>query len=231
MKAVSLYAGAYWGPRRETLDACAERADAFMEGLRSLDPALATWYKLGRSRRDALRHQVLIEHDVLRKLLESGRNRRDFDRTVIEELGYSMFLWNGQEPSIGLHIGCGVSSPYVTNVVVIDLPRSDEDLGKLASAETARNLMRLLVQCWDPEWSTLSSHDWREEQEVQAGEAVLGWMTYIRWVTEPLDLPPRVAVEHLGPGSLVIAAPELAMVSGRQLTAIRQALASDLRRP
>lgn len=231
MTAVSLYSGAYWGPRQETLDACAERADAFMKGLCSLDPALATWYKTGRSRRDALRHQVSTEHDVLRKLLESGRHRRDFDRAVIEDLGYSMGLWNGQEPSVGLHIGCGMSSPYVTNAVVINLPRSDEDLGALASAETARELMRLLVQCWDPEWSTLSSHDWREEQEAQPGEPVLGWLTYLRWLTEPSALPPGVAVERLGQGSLITAAPELTTVSGSELRAMRQALAHDPSRP
>ena len=231
MTAVSLYAGAYWGARQESLDACAERVDAFMKGLCSLDPALATWYTLGRSRRDALRHQVSIEHDVLRKLLESGRHRGDFDRAVIEDLGYSMGLWNGEEPSVGLHIGCGMTSPYVTNAVVINLPRTDEDLGGLGSVDTARQLMRLLVQCWDPEWSTLSSHDWREEQQALPNEPVLGWMTYARWWTEPSALPPIAAAQRLGQGSLITVAQELRHVSGSQLMAIRQALASDLRRP
>jgi Immunity protein 52 len=228
---ISPYIGAYWGPRQESLDACADRAVKFLEGISSAHPALSTWYQLGVMQTDALQQPAVLERGAVLTLLESGRNRRESDRSVIEELGYSINLWNGQDPSVGLNIGCGRyhRSEYVKNAVVIDLPRSDEGLADLALPERARAMMHLLVECWDPDWATWTSSELRREQRVVPGRPVLGWMTYLSSLQDPQpSLLARSTLEPLGPGSLITAADEITEVTGASLLAIREALAGNI---
>lgn len=228
---VSPYIGAYWGPRQETLDACTDRAVKFLEGLSSTHSALSTWYQLGIMQTDAPQQPAVPERGVVSTLLESGRNRRESDRSVIEELGYSINLWNGQDPSVALNIGCGRyhRSEYVKNAVIIDLPRLDEGLADLASLEKARAMMHLLVECWDPDWATWTSSELRKEQRVVPGRPVLGWMTYLSSLQDPQpSLLARSTLEPLGAGTLIIAANEISEVTGESLLAIREALAGHI---
>src|SRR5687768_756609 len=93
------YLGAYWGNRKETAAECAERAVALLQWLSRCDEAFGRWFQGGRSRKEALQREVRPDPAVLRPLLERGRNRRDDDRSVIEELGFRMGLWNGAADS------------------------------------------------------------------------------------------------------------------------------------
>ena len=54
----SYYAGAYWGPRKETPKECARRAEAFLAALAKIDPAFSRWFELGRSRKEALKRPI-----------------------------------------------------------------------------------------------------------------------------------------------------------------------------
>jgi hypothetical protein len=229
---INPYVGAYWGPRREPLAACADRATRFLAGLCSCSPVLATWFEKGDSREDALRRRVLPERDIVMGLLGSGRNQRDIDRSVIEDLGYSLDVWNGQEPAVGLRIACGKypPTPNIKNAVVINLPYSEEGLGDLASPEMAKRLVGLAVECWGPDWATWSSHQWREEQGRPARQPVLGWVTYLRGMDGPRALPPGVSLEPFGDGALVTSGDDIADVTGAKLAALRESLADDLER-
>lgn len=228
---INPYVGAYWGPRAESLNACVDRSTTFLDGLRLLNPAFETWYLPGRSRRDALRRRVHPEREALLNLLGSGRNRRDSDQSVIAELGYSMDLWNGQAPSVGLSVGCGMHprTPHVKNVAVVNLPSSDDGLGDLASTPVALGLMRLLVDCWEPDWATWTSHEWRKEQGGEPGAPVLGWMTYLAGALPAEGMPAGVIVEPFGSGALITTADDIAGVTRDVLVAAREALGGQLR--
>jgi hypothetical protein len=46
----SCFAGAYWGPRKESPEACARRAVTFLNELAACDPLLAHWNKIPKPR-------------------------------------------------------------------------------------------------------------------------------------------------------------------------------------
>ncbi len=142
-----------------------------------------------------------------------------------------MGLWNGQDPSVGLSIGCGKypSTPNIKNAVVVNLPSSDDGLGDLASPSVARATMNLLVQCWEPDWATWTSREWREEQGAGPGEAVLGWMTYFSRPVATTALPNGVLVEPFDDGAMITAAEDISGVTGAVLLAVRESLGSQLR--
>jgi hypothetical protein len=85
--AETFYAGAYWGHRAESVDACADRLAHFLTGLAQASPVLGSWFKAASSRKAALKRPVEPSAAALRELLLAGRARRDDqDRSVMSEL-------------------------------------------------------------------------------------------------------------------------------------------------
>ncbi|QDV91613.1 hypothetical protein RAS2_27170 [Phycisphaerae bacterium RAS2] len=152
--------GAFWRPRRESIEQCADRMQAFMEELVQCDEVFASWYQKGWSRKDALRRKVDV-HDrgALLTLLNKGRNRRDYGGEVIEDLGFSVGLWNGgpEERTAGLMIRCGLYSKVFglgANSVVLGFP---EELGALADASKTSRVLAITARCWEPDWAGVFS--------------------------------------------------------------------------
>src|ERR1700728_909317 len=105
--------GAYWKARREPVESCADRLYTFMQTLCEGDDAFAHWYHLGRSRDEARTRKINVQNrPELLALLASGRNRRDTDNKVIENLGFHLWMWNGGEPGkeVNFNVKCGLFS-------------------------------------------------------------------------------------------------------------------------
>ena len=150
------FLGAYWGPRKESLDQCGGRLASFISRLASRSRLFAAWYETGWSRKDALRRKVdTADHNVILGLLEKGLTRRD-DGQVFEDAGSTVVLWNGLdgEQSVGIDVHCGDGSPWIGNRVNIDLP---EVLGRLSEASAMVAVVRDVVECWDPRTAWVSS--------------------------------------------------------------------------
>jgi hypothetical protein len=132
-----------WGVRPESTDECAERVAQLASALAGLDPTLSGWRDGGASRREAAERPAVDprDHDdVVRRLL-AGRIRGDFDKTVIEPLGHTLFWWNGAEDNraavnLKIHIGAA----ELGNSVVLNLPYP-EAVPSLYSFETAHALV------------------------------------------------------------------------------------------
>jgi hypothetical protein len=219
------YVGAYWGSRQESVDDCANRALRLLRGLGALHPAFDTWYRRGSSLPEALQHRVIPEREAISSLLKSGQIRTDIDGFVIEELGYSMNMWTGKEAPAELSIGCGkfIRSEPVKNAVILTLPRSVGDITELSRPTTARAVIQLLVDCWEPDWVTWTSREWRNAQSATQSPPVFGWMTYLSQPFDPAELPSAVTLEQFGSGYLVTAAHEITDVTVATLIAIREA--------
>ncbi|WFU12158.1 hypothetical protein QA646_19655 (plasmid) [Rhizobium sp. CB3090] len=167
----SYFAAAYWPSRRETLEGCAERATYFLSDLAGISDTLRGWRKKAKSRKAALAQKVISAEDSndMRALLENGRSRRDMDRSVIEELGYGIGLWNGQAGSdeASLSVRCGVYDVSgMSNAVVLSLPRSFD----LTSGKGVLALARSFAEAWEPERFILTSFS-RNGEEVDKAQA------------------------------------------------------------
>lgn len=203
-----LYVGAYWGPRQEDAGQCADRLTACFQGLHDCDKVFAKWFERGKSRREALKKPVDVRSkDIVRRLLEAGRHRRDLDRIVMDDLGFTVGLWNGgsDSRSVSISICCGLYSenPHLRNSVVIDLP---EDLGSLADKDRCVQILKCVAKTWEPDWAGVISRTSRNARPFNPGLPFVDWMIYVNQIgIVPLVLPATATTMELaGKGTIVI---------------------------
>jgi len=235
VEADSYYVGGYWGPRAEPVDDCARRLAHFLSMLHGLHPLLASWYKTGGSRREAMAHRVDPSAETLQELLLAGQNRRDDEaRTIIHDLGFSVDLWNGREPQAGLMAHCGSSAALsgpTSNHVVVDLPEPEGEGLALYDRDTALGLMRAVVTAWRPSWCTWANRPLRKAQARVRGEVVVGWSTYVADADGVrIDtLPAGVTAQRLEGGLLLTFDGDAVSASEPSVSDLRGALGSAVR--
>jgi len=202
------YAGAYWGPRKESPEECARRAENFLTTVSSVDPSFSRWFQQGRSRKDALKRPIDSSQVALEKLIHKGRDRQ------FEDLGYSVWAWNGvcdDYDDSGFHIQCGGYSTAVSNVCVVNLPSQGSNAERVLSASVLTGLVRSMALAWEPDWAVSMSKTHRDMVDADGRANVwVGWVTYLssrRGRVPPLPAPVRIEpVEDKG--TLVILTPE-----------------------
>ncbi len=156
-------------------------------------------------------------------------NRRDVDSSVVEELGFSVGLWNGDlKAAIGLSVSCGgwVSVPGVMNAFNLDLPTPGEGSGgQLYERDTALAIMRAVVEAWDPDWATLTSYGLAGAVDAGPRKPIVGWITFLADRREVPNRLPVAAREPIsGRGRLLVAAERADDVDSSKLREIAEAL-------
>jgi len=114
--------GLYWSARRESLDQCSERSFSALTCLRA--HGFSSFYHLGRTRKEGLKHPFELSLASVRQLLKRGVNRNDINRKPIPDLGYSFHLWSGgrDNHSYAVSSYCGSYSRFVGNNFLVHLP-------------------------------------------------------------------------------------------------------------
>jgi hypothetical protein len=209
----SYYAGAYWGPRKESPEDCAQRTAAFLNQIARCDPVLAHWYKPARSLKDA-RKYPLMPPDVptLTELFQRGVNR-ERGGPAIAQLGYSFWFGNGGSgaDSVDLRITCGDYSGASPNCCVMPLPRKGASAERIITASGLADVLRSMARAWDPEWAVAVSDDYRRLMSANSDAGTfVGWVTYLsrrRGMVPPLPAPVRIEPVE-GIGTLIVLFPE-----------------------
>lgn len=219
---------AYWGARVETVDACAERLAGCLGDLADISEVFDGWFRKGGSKSAASRQSVGQTVGEMRQLLLAGKQRRDVDGGVMDELGFSVSLWNRRSPAVAWSLTCGASPAAgvgVLNHFVIDWPeRAAGDASLVKDAQTARNVMLSVVRSWEPDWATWTSDALRDAQQAEPRQPVLGLLTYLSEsrLVPSLEMP-ETTVERVGSGHLITLEPAERDVSSR-LSGLREAL-------
>lgn len=219
----SFYLGAYWGSRRETALQCGERLAACIARLSEIDGALGSWFRRGASK-VAAKTPVGSDAASLEQLLAKGVNRRDVDGEVLEELGFSVGLWNRATPAVGLSgtMGAHPSFQGVLNSVVFDFPPPEADALRLYKPIVAEAIFDAVVETWEPSWATWTSHALRNAQGAPPREPVLGWLTY---VAAPITLElPGVTMRALHGGTAIRIGSDVAGTGEGSVVAARSQL-------
>lgn len=217
------YIGAYWGDRRETAFECGERLSRCLLGLGAVDPLLAAWFLKG-SRRSTATVPIALGADDLARLFDRGRNRRDSDGEVIEELGFRVGLWNNRRPALGLSAHCGsyANQSGLLNSFVLSVPAPDSGAEVLYQVDPASAIFEIIVESWEPHWATWSTHEWREAQSPARREPVIGWKTYLaNWGIESLSFG---VGKPLADGVLIESASQFSEVDGSFVVSARRKL-------
>lgn len=219
------YLGAYWGPRRESAEACAEHLADCIARLGACSELFERWYEKTDRKAAAKRSSVPLDPGALRELILLGANRCDADGSPIEELGFSVGLWNGdREAPIGLSVNCGgwTSTPGVLNAFVLDLPPLlPGPAAQLYGLDAARAIMRATVEAWEPDWATLTSYELAAALDPAPREPSVGWITFFSDRRAlPEDLPVALGERMPGRGTLLIATDRVEDVDASRLREI-----------
>jgi len=224
------YIGAHWGKRKESADECADRLAKFLHGLAPIDDTFSHWFQSASTRRKALNRGVQISHSALRERLLAGRNRKDAGKAVIEELGFAVRLWSGQEDEeasvLSVHCGAHSSQP-LSNSVVLYFPRSGAGAERCLQAGNVLRTMKFIAECWDPDWAVCVSRDLRSELEKYLGSPLRmpfpGWMLFLsRSRGEVPALPAPSSVAQIPGGSIIIAKEEIVGTGAHDVLLIRR---------
>jgi hypothetical protein len=202
--AEAFYMGFYWGPRKESAEEVAVRAELFFKKLKAINPAVAKWT---RASSRTLR-PLVINRENLFNLFAAGVNRTDIGKEIIPDLGFSASLISTIDngPAL-LRVHAGCYSKWVSNVCVFQFPPSKRTDKDLITLPTLIRLCSLTVQCWEPDEGRVTSHLLHEAIDQQNKKPEFGWLTYLSKKHGPIPpLPKPARIEPIDDkGHLIIA--------------------------
>jgi hypothetical protein len=209
------YLGTYWQPRRESVDECAQRAQAFFHAMAQCGDDFARWFTPARSRKHPP-PPLQMDVPTLREMLSRNRTRND-EGGIIEDLGFTFVMDNGKWPGTrqrefsSLWVTCGSYAEPVGNSCVLKLPSAGSAMDRAVRAPMLASILRAMALAWEPGWGIATSHAHRD---MVTERATLG--TFVGWIMyfsrERGAVPPLPAPVHVEPvedkGTLVILTPE-----------------------
>jgi hypothetical protein len=206
---------AYWRPRKASINECALHVAKCLHRIATCDEAFSqTWLECGNSLNEAITNKVDPTLESLQTLLAKGRSRRDSDKSIIEELGFSLGrLWNGWNKEAAVHISftCGAYPdpkvlPFANNCL-IELPYGGPVAERILQVDKLRCVMAAVVASWDPDVAAVSSYQMRAAVYPQTHRGPwVGWLTYLSDRHSSLPkLPDDYEVTRIeGLGSLIV---------------------------
>ncbi|MBZ4398522.1 immunity 52 family protein [Myxococcus faecalis] len=221
------YAGAYWGPRKESPEDCALHTATLLNRLAECDPLLAHWYKPTKSR--ALAAMVSLMPPDMPTLAEQFRRgvNRERGGPVIEQLGFSFWFDNGGSAGdcAALRITSGAYSEAVPNYCTLTLPKRGPSAERMLTLPVLPRVVGSMASAWDADWALATSWEHRETlpEGTRTGTFV-GWVTYLslrRGRVPPLPAPVRIEPIE-GKGTLVILTPERFTATNPEHVALAQ---------
>lgn len=239
--------GAYWGPRAESAEECADRVGRLIRGLEVIDVLLTGWRDKAETKAGALAQPVVTtDRQDLVERLKAGVVRDDRG-TLIETAGYSVYWWNGDESdpaAITLNMSLGRTSKQVPNSVVFQFP-DPTALPSIYSARSASDLVLTVIEVFQPDRAVWLDDDSRAAQKdpdrvLPNGARAIGrlvghpagWATYLA-DSEPTGfndslLPATASAERIGDGTLVLLGNDPANVPVDDLLAVRAAMGYEV---
>jgi hypothetical protein len=203
--------GVYWGPRQEDAGACAQRMAHMVRLLEPMDPLFARWFKSAKSLKEALKRPLESDLAGLSKYVQS-QIMRNGARAPIPDLGFSVWLWNGEHggDAAWLSIGCGGYFERLFNRCVLDAPYKGPNGERVLTTAFQTEMLRALATAWDPDWGEALSTAHRRLMTKRSSDVRVGWVTYLsRRLGRVPPLPAPVRIEPVGEqGTLVILTPE-----------------------
>lgn len=211
------YAGVYWPGRPESLEEYSRRGEVLFRSLTSLDPILARWFEQANSRESALKSRFTPDAETLRGLFKKKKYQMGGG-----ELAFA--AWNGESDGNSVvNFSCGSPSPLTVDLCVLTLPSKGLAAERLLSASTLTQVLRAMVQAWEPAWGIVTSDAHRDmASEFADVGTFVGWVMYFsRRSGEVPPLPAPVRIEPVeDKGTLVVLTPERFTASNAEHVAL-----------
>jgi hypothetical protein len=193
---------AWWGPRSESVECCAERLARILDGITRSDELMSPWLWADDS--------ILAWHPAARLEgpLLAGRLWKETVLEPMEELGFGIVARVGARndlEAVQLNARLGAYSSTVGNVVNLRLPGKGPRAG-LARKDVLLCAARAVVEASDCNGLLVEGLGLARRMQDVSPESYLGWMNYLPGIM-PDDVaratPAAVGWEKLGRGVLV----------------------------
>lgn len=199
------YAGCYWSPRQEPIDACARRAERLFQRIGTLEPTWNRWHLTGSSFEKARQLQVSTDAAAFEALFQKKKNR-------IGD-GFQFWLWAGDHPkeTTSVDAFCGSGNPWSRLACVLQPSSQGSVAERVLTAHVMTEVVRAMALAWDPECGVATSNLHQETAwQCPPVGTFTGWVMYFsreRGTVPPLPAPVRIEpVEDKG--TLIILTPE-----------------------
>ncbi len=175
----SILVAVYWKARNDSLEDCANMLREHFAALAETSEALERWHETAWRRPRHPKEVPVGTLESLAALFANGVHRRDDDKSVIVDLGWSMGLWNGDRDglSASTSVHCGCTAHSVGNNALLYVS-SDE--GEALSKEAAVQLLKRLIWIWRPDTGLVERSVWDPAREDR-DEFELATYTRPRW--------------------------------------------------
>ena len=170
--------GAYWRPREESCESCGARTHLILSTMAS-HPALAQFFEQATSKEKSLAKPLPLDPAGLSAWLKHRKEDRKGPKYAIDaELGWSQAAWNGEDGdrSSVLRVACGMTSPWVVNVVTLRV--SAILFQELRDAGQHLSIFQSIVKSFEADWALITSPEFRDAVGTQPGEKDVGLVTY-----------------------------------------------------
>ncbi|HAH44082.1 Imm52 family immunity protein [Gimesia sp.] len=187
----------FWGAREENPAEIAQRLAKMMRKLKRISPLLAAW---STDAMDLDGHRISTSVKALEPFIAKGVYRRDDNRKVIADLGYSTSLCNAFDDGsfVSMRVDAGCWSEFSHNSFRMNFPVITDVIKPLMSVDRILLIFRILIECWEPESGHFDSSylakdlDW---PKIQFNETDCYWVSYYGSnVSELPELPEEVNV-------------------------------------
>ena len=190
-------ARAIWGVRPETPAECSERALHFFRELRRIDPSWGQWFRAGRRLQGAPGIPVNVDDgQELEELFRRGQARAGRAKTIIEDLGYSLWVWTDSKERTRVMMNCGIYTPFSCNRCVVDLPAEGAIVERMGNVPAMTRVLMCMVAAWDPEWALVNSDElFNFILQRNRREYPVGWLMHCskrQGRVPPLPAPVRI---------------------------------------
>src|ERR1700727_4040821 len=87
--------GGYWGSRPEPLNQVVDKILNTFQKLAETDDQFLKWYEGGKSKREALKHKLILNDENIKRLCLEQVKKGELDDRGISKNGFLFGLWTG----------------------------------------------------------------------------------------------------------------------------------------
>jgi hypothetical protein len=207
-EATTLYA--YWGNRREGLEATAIRMATMLDSLKPVHPAFDAWVREDPTDKQwkPFGGQPRTPRGLVTNF-QTDLESIQIDRIAIPGFGFMTGAWNGKEKDRTVSFRCSLENtddpaifPNTTSFTLRSRQFGDPTL---ICTEILTQVLSAVAKAWEPVWATIFPQDLWDVMEFPTAPLRTGWITYLsKPLAEKLVVPQRFRTETGSDGSLSI---------------------------
>jgi hypothetical protein len=209
---------AYWGPRRESPEACAPKILQMFETLAQIDPMLSRWFCADP---DSGKPRLVSSFDLQDavRLIERGQSLSEIGRKALREPGYHFvgmteLSWGPRRLVIDGNLGGYAAGNILANYVCLSTPALAPENEAVINFRVFRSVLLALARIWNATWCRADPTDLL--QLMSAADPGRrrprfngGWMTYLAAPFAAKIAPPHSATcEQVNGGLLMTSTQE-----------------------